>query len=122
MKKKPAPRKPPLIVFDKIVKTGPDIEWRLRISVDRFNWIVDYGIDCTSFGLSGAKYYSNVQSMCLGIQGTVIKSLTKEINPEKIRGIVIESENYIIDMTKDIKKLFEDTPFATPEQRHAEAS
>ena len=119
-KKKLPAQKASKVVFDKKFRSK-----RLRITVDRFNWIVDYGADTLSFGSSRAKYYSNIQSMCLGLEERIIRSLTKEINPAHIRNVVTESEDYLIDMAGDIKKMFEasafkEVAFATPEQRHAE--
>ena len=112
---KPLKRKPPKIVFDKEFKKK-----RLQISIDRYNWIRYYGPVSISRDAIYYKYYSNIQALCSGLLEAVLKSHTKDLNPEKIRSIVDESEGYIVDMVNDIKRLFEETPFITPERKHEE--
>ncbi len=108
----PVKREPPRIVFDKVFKNK-----RLRIAIDRHNWIRYYGPVSISTGVSYYKYYSSMQSLCLGVQGSILKAHIKSLNPEKIRNIVDESERYVADMAGEIKRMFEETPFATPEGR-----
>ncbi len=105
---------PARTVFDKTVG-----EKRLKIEVDRHNWNVYYGTDGKSFG-NQPSHFSNMVSMVRWLDKAVIKALTQELNPLHIQRIVTESEGYLVDMAKDIKQMFHDSPFLTPERRHEE--
>ena len=109
---KPPKRAAPKIVYDKKFK-----EKRLQVTIDRHNWIAYYGSITIPAGGSCYKYYSNLQAMCSGVQRTILRVHAKALNPESIRNIVDESERYVADMAGDIKRMFEETPFATPEER-----
>jgi len=91
---------------------------RLVITVDRYNWNVMYG-------KAGSKNptrqnYSNIVNMAAGLQEAMFKRTVKEISLEHIRSVVAKSQETILDITNDIKTLFIETPFPTPERRHEE--
>ena len=110
MKKKPT-RFPAVVVFE---QGDPKNKDHIKITVDRCNWTLSGSY------FSSNTFFSRFQELVRFMYQSSLKTQVRALELEKVRHCVAETEDYLVEMAKEVGERFAQTPFRTPERRHEE--